>query len=484
MDVLADASEQLAPIKETIRARLPAVRRRSRFPAASSNSVTLSTMHGCPPDEIERIARYLLEERGLHTVVKLNPTLLGKERVLEILHDRLGFTEIDIPDSVFEHDLKYDRAVELIASLKARGRAARPDLRREAEQHAGDAQPRRAPAGRRDVHVGAGALPGDDEPLRPAAATSSTATSTCPTPPARTRRTSPAILSCGALPVTGCTDLLKPGGYRPHDAVAGEPRRGDDRGAAPRAWRLVARPAGERRAPRPLTRSSIPRYHKHAFPHGLPKVTSGLGLWDCVVAPCVEACAVEQDVPEYAWLIAQGEYDRALEVILARNPLPGVTGYVCTHLCQTRCTRNDYEESVAIRALKRIAEERGQRRLRRRRQQAAARRTQQRAPSRQRAVRACGGRVPGAERRAGDDLRGEGRAGRHDARGAAVPPAAARSSSATSTGSPRSASRSGSTPGSPCRRRSCSSRASTRSTWRAASSAMRRCACRASRARA
>ena len=102
-----------------------------------------------------------------------------------------------------------------------------------------------------------------------------------------------------------------------------------------------------------------PRYNKHLSRYGLPKVKSGLGLWDCVVAPCVEACAVEQDVPEYAWLIAQGEYDRALEVILARNPMPGVTGYVCTHLCQTRCTRNDYEESVAIRALKRIAEERG-----------------------------------------------------------------------------------------------------------------------------
>jgi len=57
--------------------------------------------------------------------------------------------------------------------------------------------------------------------------------------------------------------------------------------------------------------------------------------------------------------VAQGEYDRALEVILARNPLPAVTGYVCNHLCQTRCTRNDYEETVAIRALKRIAAERG-----------------------------------------------------------------------------------------------------------------------------
>ena len=74
---------------------------------------------------------------------------------------------------------------------------------------------------------------------------------------------------------------------------------------------------------------------------------SGLGLWDCIVAPCIEPCAVCQDVPEYDWWIAQGDPDKSLEVILARNPMPGVTGYVCTHLCQTRCIRNDYEETVA-----------------------------------------------------------------------------------------------------------------------------------------
>ena len=35
-----------------------------------SRSVTLSTLHGCPPEEIERIAAYLLTEKGLHTFVK------------------------------------------------------------------------------------------------------------------------------------------------------------------------------------------------------------------------------------------------------------------------------------------------------------------------------------------------------------------------------------------------------------------------------
>jgi putative selenate reductase len=356
MDTLADASESLAGIAATIRRDFPGFADVD-IPARIVNSVTLSTMHGCPPDEIERIARYCLEERGLHTVVKLNPTLLGRGEVLSILHDRLGFTELRIPDAVFEHDLQYDRALELIASLQsvadARGLTFGVKLSNtlamsnHARRLPGDEMYMsgralypvtmalydkllRAFDGRLHVSYSAGA---DAENVA-------------------------AIVSCGALPVTGCTDLLKPGGV----ARMGQwlERLGetmDARGAA-----TIDQLAADRLASAHAAASealSHPRYRKPAFPHGLPKVTSSLGLWDCVVAPCVEACAVEQDVPEYAWLIAQGDYDRALAVILDRNPLPGVTGHVCTRLCQTRCTRNDYEETVAIRALKRVAEERG-----------------------------------------------------------------------------------------------------------------------------
>ena len=166
------------------------------------------------------------------------------------------------------------------------------------------------------------------------------------------------VLGCGALPVTGCTDLLKPGGVaRMTQWLENVEATMSGRGLSTLADLSRDRLANVRAAADEAARH--PRYRKPAFPHGLPKVKSALGLWDCVVAPCVEACAVEQDVPEYAWHVAQGEYDRALATILARNPLPGVTGYVCTRLCQAKCTRNDYEESVAIRALKRVAEERG-----------------------------------------------------------------------------------------------------------------------------
>jgi putative selenate reductase len=102
-----------------------------------------------------------------------------------------------------------------------------------------------------------------------------------------------------------------------------------------------------------------PSYKKSYHVFGSPKVSSGLGLFDCITAPCIEQCAVSQDVPGYVGLIAGGEYDQALRLILADNPLPGVTGYICTHPCQTRCTRNDYDEPVAIRALKRSAVEHG-----------------------------------------------------------------------------------------------------------------------------
>ena len=166
------------------------------------------------------------------------------------------------------------------------------------------------------------------------------------------------ILSCGALPVTAVSDLLKPGGYSRFlqylENLERDMRELDlanlEELSQDRLSNLT------REASRALEQE---RYKKHYRPYDLPKVESGLELFDCIAAPCREQCAVRQDVPEYAWLIAQGAYDRALEVILYRNPLPNVTGYVCDHLCETRCTRSNYDEPVAIRALKRFAAERG-----------------------------------------------------------------------------------------------------------------------------
>src|SRR5690606_10247670 len=87
------------------------------FPTRVADSLTLSTFHGCPPDEIEAISKHLMTRHGLDVIVKLNPTLLGFERVDAIVHDDLGYDEIRLRPHDFEADLQFDRGVELITEL-------------------------------------------------------------------------------------------------------------------------------------------------------------------------------------------------------------------------------------------------------------------------------------------------------------------------------------------------------------------------------
>ena len=95
------AGPALARCVDEVAKFMPEVRQLN-IPARLSNNVTLSTMHGCPPGEIGKIARYLIEEWGLHTSVKLNPTLLGPEGVRGILNDRLGYRNVTVPDLAFD----------------------------------------------------------------------------------------------------------------------------------------------------------------------------------------------------------------------------------------------------------------------------------------------------------------------------------------------------------------------------------------------
>jgi NADPH-dependent glutamate synthase beta subunit-like oxidoreductase len=117
LDVMNDASEYLGPYVDIVAEHLPEVRD-LEIPTQLSNTMTLSTMHGCPPEEIEQITKYLLEERGLHTSVKCNPTLLGADRVRGIINDELGFIDVVVPDEAFGHDLKYVDAVPMFHNLK------------------------------------------------------------------------------------------------------------------------------------------------------------------------------------------------------------------------------------------------------------------------------------------------------------------------------------------------------------------------------
>ncbi|HLK62255.1 MAG TPA: 4Fe-4S dicluster domain-containing protein [Bryobacteraceae bacterium] len=103
---------------EELRGGLPAEFRDLPFPEKISDTVSLSTFHGCPAGEIEGIAEYLIGELGCHVCIKLNPTLLGRDEVAHLLHDVLGYREIELKPAAFANDLQWDEAIDLVPRLQ------------------------------------------------------------------------------------------------------------------------------------------------------------------------------------------------------------------------------------------------------------------------------------------------------------------------------------------------------------------------------
>ncbi len=89
-----------------------------------------------------------------------------------------------------------------------------------------------------------------------------------------------------------------------------------------------------------------------SFPQAIP-ITFNIEKKDR--APCVTTCPAGINVQGYVQMIAQGNFKRAVELIMERLPLPGVLGRVCPHPCEARCRRGEVDQAVAIRALKRFA---------------------------------------------------------------------------------------------------------------------------------
>jgi NADPH-dependent glutamate synthase beta subunit-like oxidoreductase/ferredoxin len=73
---------------------------------------------------------------------------------------------------------------------------------------------------------------------------------------------------------------------------------------------------------------------------------------------CRVACPAGVNVKAYIGLIAARDFDRALGVVRAHNPLPGICGRVCTHPCEAECRRGEVDSPVAIRPLKRFIADR------------------------------------------------------------------------------------------------------------------------------
>lgn len=123
IDAMRNATEEIERLRPQIGGAFESMRD-IEFDPAISGTVTLSTFHGCPPDEIEAITKHLVDHHDLDVIVKLNPTLLGPERVDEIVHTELGYADVCLVPKAFEDDLQFERAISLIGELNEHALAA------------------------------------------------------------------------------------------------------------------------------------------------------------------------------------------------------------------------------------------------------------------------------------------------------------------------------------------------------------------------
>ncbi|MBN1326441.1 MAG: putative selenate reductase subunit YgfK, partial [Candidatus Cloacimonetes bacterium] len=310
-----------------------------------SNSITLSTMHGCPPEDQLEICRYLLEEKKLHTYLKLNPTLLGYDFV-RCTYDKLGFTDIQLKQESFRKDLQYGDAILMLKELMK--------IAAEQELEFGVKLSNTLP-----VINSKKILPGEEMYLSGRALYPLTINLAARLADEFGGKLPisycgglnifnvESIYSSGIRPLTMASELLKPGGYLRFNQIA------------EKLTQHLSQEYSEVNVDKLHDLADLvlqdPRNRREGKFSTNMKIDSQLPLFDCYLAPCVEACPIHQNIPEYIRLIREKRYHEALSLIYDRNPLPNITGEICDHDCMLKCVRNDYENPVRIRDLKLLA---------------------------------------------------------------------------------------------------------------------------------
>ena len=307
-----------------------------------SSSVTESTLHGCPPEEIEKIATHLIEVKGLNTYVKCNPTLLGYEFARKTL-DECGFDYIAFDDHHFLEDLQWEDAVPMFERLQA--------LASEKGLEFGVKLTNTFP-----VDVTRGELPSEEMymsgrslyllsiSLAARIAKQFNGTLRISYSGGADAQNIEKLLKSGIWPITMATTILKPGGYERLSQITG----------------ILANVPGatfegvnvEKVEALALAARESDKY-EHAI-KALPDrhVPGELPLLDCFTAPCRHICPIHQDIPGYLRAVDEARYEDALNIILERNALPFMTGTLCPHTCTNPCMRNYYDQPVHIREAK------------------------------------------------------------------------------------------------------------------------------------
>ena len=307
IDGLLDATSEI----DRLRPEIPAPFDRWRdldFGTRIADTVTLSTFHGCPPEEIEGITKHLMTRHGVDVVVKLNPTLLGHPRVKAVVNGTLGYDFIQLDPKAFDDDLQFGRGIELIGELRefaaANGRRFGIKLTNTlvVRNHKGFMPDDPMYLSGPPLHVLATTLLHELTTALPGVLQTDGGDVQVSFSAGVTRDNVSETVGLGVAPATICSDLLKPGGYGRLAPML--KRLAEDMRSAGVAdldsWRARQNEAGrnaghhgavEHHMARMLSGDERAIYHKDGNEKLPREVDHTLQMWGCVACNfCVTVC--------------------------------------------------------------------------------------------------------------------------------------------------------------------------------------------------
>ncbi|MGN0628770.1 MAG: FAD-dependent oxidoreductase [Oscillospiraceae bacterium] len=301
-----------------------------------SASVTFVPKPGLSAEEIEECAGYLIEEKRLHTFVRLDPGLLGYYTIRGIL-DINGYPDIEISKEKIEAEAAYEDLKPALLRLQSAADALRLEF---------------------GVKVCDGLL---TEDLDNKSVTGGRLTGRALFPIAFSLAekiandfggglricfsggadyyTATKLFNAGIWPITMVSDLIRPGGLMRLKQVAEDISKCD-----------YAHFSG-------ILTSDLPDIEKEVYSGGrykntgLAKAKKAKGPIPyayCFKSQCRAVCPLGQDIPLITRLLKNGKSLDALRVIFERNPMPFTVETLCPHPCVDACSRRFYECPLSI----------------------------------------------------------------------------------------------------------------------------------------
>ncbi len=292
---------------------------------------------GLSAAEIEEAAAYLIEEKRLHTFIRLSPDLLGYYSIRGIL-DINGYDDMEISKERMDKNALYDDLKPAFNRLQSKADSYRLEFGVKVCDGL-------IIENAKELPVKGGRLTG--RALFPIAFSLAEKIANdfggglriCFAGGAD-YYTAAKLFDAGIWPVTVVSDIVRPGGLARFKQLAEEVSKCD-----------YAQFSG-------ILTSDLPDIEKEVYSGGRyknleaakpRKIEGPIPHINCKKAQCRGVCPIGADIPLITRLIKNGKSLEALRVITQRNPMPFTVETLCSHPCSDGCARRFYEGALNIR---------------------------------------------------------------------------------------------------------------------------------------